>query len=138
MARLTFVAGAFGIIVGFFVYQCGLFLTLDHGGSLVGLGLGSLTEVLVPQFGSAAIAGAIFQIVGAMAAIAGLLGSMSSVVAHPSIVPRPIVAPKKSEPDILSSFVSQLQSLGSQKCKFCGTPIELGATFCPSCQRAQV
>ena len=138
MGRLRFIAGAIGIVVGFFVYQYGLFLALDHAEiSLIGLELTSLAEVLVLPFGSSVEAGATFQIVGAVVAIAGLLTCISWLGSQPTIVPRSIVAPKKSEPDILSSFKSQLSSLGSQKCKFCGAAMELGAVFCPSCQRAQ-
>jgi hypothetical protein len=131
MGRWRFVAGALAIVMGFFVYQYGLFLTLDHAEiSLIGLGLASLTGALVPLFGSAAVAGATLQIAGAIVAITGLLACISWLGSRPKIMPMPIAAPKKSEP------TAQL-SVNVQKCKFCATAMEPGAAFCPSCQRAQ-
>jgi hypothetical protein len=125
MGRLRFVVGALGIVVGFSVYQCGLFLTLNLSGSLT-----ALTMTYVPWIASAEILGAALQLVGGVIAIAGLLlciswiGTQSRVAALPAR-PREAAEPIKQIPD------------SAPRCKFCGAIMESEAAFCPSCQRAQ-
>ena len=122
MGRMRFVVGALGIIVGFSVYQCGLFMMLNLSGSLT-----SLIMSYVPWTTSAETLGAALQFVGGVIAIVGLLvciswiGTQSRAVALPS---------RRSEP------VGQITE-PARKCKFCGAAIEPDAAFCPSCQRAQ-
>jgi len=132
MGRLRFIPGAIGMLAGFFIYQYGLFLELDHlEASLLGLALSSVGTAVVSLFGSSAIAGGVLQLIGGVVAIAGVLACISWLGSQPRILPMPSVARIKSESvTIISANV--------RKCKFCGTPIESDAAFCPSCQRAQV
>lgn len=131
MGRSRFIVGALGIVVGFFVYQYGLFLMFGNlEASLVGLGLSSLSASLAPLFGSLLVAGAILQLIGGVIAIAGLLVCISSLASRQRIVSMPSVAPTRSEP-------APLISANVRKCKFCGTAMESDAVFCPNCQRAQ-
>jgi hypothetical protein len=130
MRRSRFIAGALGIVVGFFVYQYGLFLTLGHlEASLVGLGLSDLTAALLSLFGSPALAGAILQLVGGIIAIAGLLVCISWIGSQRVMLPS-IKAQRTAE------LATQIAD-SSPKCKFCGAPMESGMAFCPSCQRSQ-
>jgi hypothetical protein len=130
MGRSRFIVGALGIVLGFFVYQYGLFLTLgDLEASLVGLGLSGLSSTLLSLFGSLAFAGAILQLVGGMIAIAGLLVCISWIGSQ-SVMASSIRAQRTTE------LVTQVPDSGP-KCRFCGALMESGAAFCPSCQRAQ-
>jgi hypothetical protein len=130
MGRSRFVAGALGIVAGFFVYQCGLFLALDHlEGSLVGLGLSSLSPTLFSLFGSPPIAGAVLQLIGGIVAIAGLLLCISSVGSQPrGKVPPELTAMSRPDTQVAASV---------RKCKYCGAAMEQDAAFCPKCERAQ-
>ena len=130
MGRSRFIFGALGIVVGFFVYQYGLFLTLgDLEASLVGLGLSDLNAALLSLFGSPALTGAILQLIGGIIAIAGLLVCISWIgsqrVVPPSIRELRTIELATQTPD------------SARKCKFCGAVMEPDAAFCPSCQRAQ-
>lgn len=130
MGRSRFIVGALGIVVGFFVYQYGLFLTLgDLQASLVGLGLSDLNAALLSLFGSPALTGAILQLIGGIMAIAGLLVCISWIGSQ-KVMPSSIKGQRTAE---LASEVPET----APKCKFCGAIMEPGMTFCPSCQRAQ-
>ena len=124
MGKMRFAVGALGIIVGFFAYQYGLFLTLKLSDRL-----GSWTMAYVPWIGSVELLGATLQLVGGVIAIAGLLICMSWIgsqrEAEASIRPQRTVELVTQAPD------------SAPRCKFCGAIIESGLTFCPSCQRAQ-
>ena len=129
MGRSRFIVGALGIVVGFFVYQYGLFLTLgDLEASLVGL-LPYLSAALLSLFGSPALAGAILQLIGGIIAIAGLLVCISWIGSQRVMAPS-IRAQRTAE------LVTQTPD-SAPKCKFCGAVMEPDAAFCPSCQRAQ-
>ena len=125
MGRMRFLVGALGIFVGFFVYQDGLFLTLNLSGNLT-----AWTMTYVPWIASAEILGAALQLIGGMIAIVSLLiciswiGAQSSAMALPTR-PRGVTEPVRQIPD------------SAQKCKFCGAVMESDAAFCSSCQRAQ-
>lgn len=125
MGRLRFVVGALEIIVGFFVYECGFFLTLSLSASLTGW-----VMTIVPWAASVEMLGAALQLAGGVIAIMGLLiciswiGSQSKVIVQ-SIKPQRIVELPPPIPD------------SAPRCKFCGAVLESSTTFCPSCQRAQ-
>ena len=130
MGRSRFIVGALGIVVGFFVYQYGLFLTLgDLEASLVGLGLSDLNAALLSMFGSPALTGAILQLIGGIIAIAGLLVCISWIGSQ-RVVPPSIRELRTTE------LVTQTPE-SARKCKFCSAVMEPDAAFCPSCQRAQ-
>jgi len=132
MGRSRFIVGALGIVVGFFVYQYGLFLTLGEAcqeASLVGLGLSDLSGALLSLFGSPALTGAILQLIGGIIAIAGLLVCISWIGSQ-RVMPPSIGAQRTAE------LVTQTPD-SAPKCKFCGALMESGMAFCPSCQRAQ-
>jgi len=130
MGKSRLIAGALGIVLGFFVYQYGLFLTLgDLEASLVGLGLSGLSTALLSLFGSLVLAGATLQLLGGMIAIAGLLVCISWIGSQ-SVMASSIRAERTAE------SVTQAPNSGP-KCRFCGALMESGAAFCPSCQRAQ-
>jgi hypothetical protein len=130
MGRSRFIVGGLAIVVGFFVYQYGLFLTLgDLEASLVGLGLSDLSAALLSLFGSPAITGAILQLIGGVIAITGLLVCISWIGSQ-RVMPPSIRAQGTAE------LVTQVPA-SAPKCKFCGALMESGAAFCPSCQRAQ-
>ena len=124
MGRLRFAAGAFGIIVGFFVYQYGFYLTLKLSPTLF-----AWSVTLIPWIGSSELIGAVFQLVGGVLAIAGLLFCITWI------------GSQSREKRVTAGFVppSQRESqiLASRKCKFCGAAIESDAVFCPKCERAQ-
>jgi hypothetical protein len=130
MGRSRFIVGAVGIVVGFFVYQYGLFLTLgDLEASLVGLGLSDLSAALLSLFGSPALAGAILQLIGGIIAIAGLLVCISWIGSQRAM-------PSSTRAQRTAELVTQTKD-SAPKCKFCGAVMEPDAVFCPSCQRAQ-
>jgi hypothetical protein len=130
MGRPRFIAGALGIVVGFFLYQYGLFLTLGNlEASLVGLGLSDLSATLFSLFGSLPLAGAILQLVGGISAIAGLLVCISWIGSQ-RVMPPSTRAQRTAE---LATKIADSAS----KCKFCGALMESGMAFCPSCQRSQ-
>jgi hypothetical protein len=125
MVRMRFLVGALGIVVGFFVYQDGLFLTLNLSGSLT-----AWTMTYVPWIASAEILGAALQLIGGLIAIVGLLICISWIGTQS----RAVTLPTRARGDAES--VKQIPDL-AQKCKFCGAAMEPDAAFCPSCQRAQ-
>jgi hypothetical protein len=125
MGRMRFVVGALGIVAGFFVYQCGLFLTLNLSSSLT-----DWTMTYVPWIASAEILGAALQLIGGMIAIAGLLTCISWIGTQS----RAALLPTRSRG--ASESVTQIPD-SAPKCKFCGAVMESDAAFCPSCQRAQ-
>ena len=130
MGRSRFILGALGIVVGFFVYQYGLFLTLgDLEASLVGLGLSDLNAALLSLFGSPALTAAILQLIGGIIAIAGLLVCISWIGSQR-------VEPPSNRERRTTELVTQTPD-SARKCKFCGAVMEPDAAFCPSCQRAQ-
>ena len=129
MGRSRFIVGALGIVVGFFVYQYGLFLTLgDLEASLVGL-LPYLSAALLSLFGSPALGGAILQLIGGIVAIAGLLVCISWIGSQRVMTP-------STRAQRTAELVTQTPD-SAPKCKFCGAVMEPDAAFCPSCQRAQ-
>ena len=125
MGRLRFVAGAFGIVLGFSVYQYGFFLTLGLSDSLA-----SWTMSYVPWMGAVAIMGAALQLIGGMIAVGGLLICISWIGTQSRAVLLPTRSRGASEP------VTQIPD-SAPRCKFCGAVMESDAAFCPSCQRAQ-
>jgi hypothetical protein len=125
MGKLRFVLGALGIILGFFVYQYGFFLTLKLSDSLA-----SWTMTYVPWIRSVAILGAVLQLFGGVIAIAGLLICISWVGSQPGATLSTVGRRSAAE------SVAQIPDSAS-KCRFCGAVMESGAVFCPSCQRAQ-
>lgn len=126
MGRLRFIAGAFGIIAGFFVYQYGLFLTLNLSPDL-----SEWTLRLLPWMGSVAVMGAALQLAGGVLVIAGLLFCIVWVGSQSSLKLASRELPRRSESD--------MQTVASaRKCKFCEATMEPDSTFCPKCQRAQV
>jgi hypothetical protein len=122
---MRFVVGALGIVLGFFVYQDGLFLMLNLSGNLT-----AWTMTYVPWIAPVEILGAALQLIGGVIAIVGLLiciswvGTQSRAVTLPTR-PRGDAGSVKLIPDF------------APKCKFCGAVMEPDAAFCPSCQRAQ-
>jgi len=106
-------------------------LTLDHSeGSLLGVGLPSLSAILVPLLGSTSAAGAILQLVGSIIAIAGFLVCISYLGTQRAKL-APVVSGKPAGSSLTQMFDTR------PKCKFCGAVMESGAAFCPSCQRSQ-
>lgn len=126
LGRLTFIAGALGIIAGFFVYEYGFFLTLDLSPSL-----SAWTMTLVPWLGSRTIMGAALQLAGGVLAIAGLLSCVAWVGSQSRGKLLPSQLPRTSEPDAQAA-------ISVRRCKFCQAVMESDAAFCPQCQRAQV
>ncbi len=128
MGRFRFVAGALGIIAGFFVYQYGFLLILNLSQSL-----SDWSMTLFPWLGllEVRVMGAVLQLVGGVIAIVGLLVCISWVGSQPRGKLLPSGLPGTSEPE--ARIVVPLQ-----KCRFCGADIEPDAAFCPKCQRAQV
>jgi hypothetical protein len=125
MGRLRFVVGALGIILGFFVYQYGFFLTLKLSDSLA-----SWTITYVPWIESVAVLGAALQLVGGAIAIVGLLICISWIGSQSKSALLSVMSRRPAE--------SAMQVIDSRpRCKYCGAIMESGAAFCPSCQRAQ-
>jgi hypothetical protein len=124
MGKMRFAVGALGIILGFFVYQYGFFLTLKLSDSLA-----SWTMSYVPWIGSVPVLGAALQLIGGVIAIVGLLICISWIGSQR--VSLPSIRPQRT-----GELVSQVPD-SAPKCKFCGAILESGMTFCPSCQRAQ-
>ncbi len=130
MGRSRFIVGALGIVVGFFVYQWGLFLALgDLQASLFGLGLSDLNTGLLSLVGSPALTGAILQLIGGIIAIASLLVCISWIGSQ-KVMPPSIRTQRTAE------LVTEVPD-SAAKCKFCGALMESGVAFCPSCQRSQ-
>jgi len=126
LGRLRFIAGALGIVAGFFVYEYGFFLTLDLSPSLSGW-----TMTLVPWIASRAIAGATLQLAGGVLAIAGLLSCVAWVGSQSRGKLLPSQLPRTPQPDTQAA-------ISVRRCRFCQSVIESDAAFCPQCQRAQV
>ena len=126
LGRLTFIAGALGIIAGFFVYEYGFFLTLDLSPSLSGW-----TMAVVPWLASRAVAGAALQLAGGVLAIAGLLSCVAWVGSQSRGKLLPSQLPRTPQPDTQAA-------ISVRRCRFCQSVIESDAAFCPQCQRAQV
>ena len=122
---MRFVVGALGIVVGFFVYQCGLFLTLNLSRSLT-----DWSMTYVPWIASVEITGAALQLIGGMIAVGGLLICISWIGTQSRAVLLPTRSRGASEP------VTQIPD-SAPRCKFCGAVMESDAAFCSSCQRAQ-
>jgi hypothetical protein len=124
MGKTRFAVGALGIILGFFVYQYGFFLTLKLSDSLA-----SWTMTYVSWIESVEVLGAALQLTGGAIAILGLLICISWVssqkAASPSIGPQRTAESATKVPD------------SAPRCKFCGATMESGTAFCPSCKRAQ-
>ena len=125
MGRLRFVVGALGIILGFFTYQYGFFLTLG----LPPQSLASWTMAFVPWIGSVDVLGAALQLVGGTIAILGLLVCISWIGTQMVALP-----PTRSQRT--AELVTQVPET-APKCKFCGAILKSDMAFCPSCQRAQ-
>jgi len=128
VGRLRFIAGAFAIVLGFFVYEYGFFLTFFQSQ------LESLSNWTMNLIGLASVDikffGALLQLIGGAIAIAGLLICISWIGSQSAA--RIIqVSPQRT-----AESVTQVQDTGP-RCKFCGAAMEYDAAFCPSCQRAQ-
>jgi len=124
MGRMRFAVGALGIVLGFFVYQYGFFLTLKLSDSLA-----SWTMTYVPWIGSVPVLGAALQLTGGVIAIVGLLICILWIGSQRVTLP-------STKPQRTAELVTQVPD-SAPKCKFCGAILESGMTFCPSCQRAQ-
>ena len=125
MGRLRLVAGAFGIVLGFAVYQYGLFMMLNLSPILF-----TWSSALVPWIVSREVLGATFQVIGGALAIVGLLFCIAWIGSQ-------------SRARSLAAVPAQAAKAGAQptmlqrKCKFCGATMEPAAAFCPKCERAQ-
>lgn len=126
MGRLRFITGALGIIVGFFVYEYGFFLTLDLYPSL-----SSWSVALLPWVVSSVVFGALLQLTGGVLAIVGLLLCIAWIGSQSMRKTMMSRLPRTSEPD------TQVP-LSVRRCKFCEATMESDSVFCPQCQRAQV
>ncbi len=125
MGRLRFVLGALGIMLGFSIYQCGFFMTLNLSPVLF-----AWSQALVPWIGTQEAMGAAFQLIGGALAILGLLSCISWVGSQSRV--------KALRAISQSTLQSSVQpSLPQRRCKFCGASMEPDATFCPKCERAQ-
>jgi hypothetical protein len=125
MARVRFITGAFEMVLGFFVYEYGLFLTLNLWPSLSGWTLGFLPWMLsVPAMGAA------LQLIGGVLSIIGLLSCIVWVGSQPR---------EKRAPGGLREASAQEVRLAppARLCRFCGTAMGSETAFCPKCQRAQ-
>jgi len=125
MARLRLITGAFEMVLGFFVYEYGLFLTLNLWPSLSGWTLGFL-----PWMVSVPVMGAFFQLIGGVLGIIGLLSCIVWIGSQPREKPTPTGFRPASGPNVRPSSSGTL-------CKFCGAAMEPDQAFCPKCQRAQ-
>jgi len=125
MGRLRFVTGAFGIVVGFLVYEYGLFLTLNLWPSL-----SSETLSFVPWIGSVAVMGALLQLIGGMLGITGLLSCIAWVGSQPKEKSKASGFRRTPEVDVLPVPTGP-------RCKFCGAVMESDSVFCPKCERSQ-
>jgi len=125
MVRLRFITGAFEMILGFFVYEYGLFLTLNLWPSLSGWSLG-----FVPWMVSVPVMGAFFQLIGGVLSIIGLLSCIAWVGSQPREKLAPTGFRRVSEPNVHPPS-------SGRRCKFCGAPLESDQVFCPKCERAQ-
>jgi hypothetical protein len=137
MVSLRFIAGASGIVVGFFIYQYGFFMTLN-----LSQGLFEWIVSEVPWIGSSMeVVGGMLQLLGMVLAVAGLLLCISWVRSQArekaalGIIARTSqalaqLAPRTSQPKI--------EAVAARRtCKFCGAAMGLDAVFCPKCDRAQ-
>ena len=124
MGKTRFAVGALGIILGFFVYQYGFFLTLRLSDSLA-----SWTTTYISWTGSVEVLGAALQLTGGAIAILGLLICISWVGSQRAVLPF-------TRPQGTAESATRVPD-SAPRCKFCGAIMESGAAFCPSCKRAQ-
>ncbi len=125
MGRLRFATGALGIILGFFVYQYGFFLTLNLSQTL-----SDWSSALIAYPVSLEVLGAALQLVGGVIAICGLLLCISWIGSQVGGKPVPSVVLRTAQP-----LVQPASSV--RRCKFCNAVMDPNVAFCPRCQRAQ-
>jgi hypothetical protein len=125
MGKLRFVLGALEIVLGFLLYQCGLYLMLNLSPTLL-----DFVRTFIPWIGSSELLGATLQALGGIFAIAGLLSCIAWVASESRSAMR-VASP-------IVSLVADAETPSKMdKCKFCGTSMKTGAVFCPACGRAQ-
>lgn len=125
MGRLRLAAGALGIVLGFALYQYGLFMMLNLSPILF-----AWSSALVPWIVSREVLGATFQVVGGALAIVGLLSCIAWIGSQSRARSQPAVAAQAAKADVQSALLQR-------KCRFCGAAMKPEAAFCPTCERAQ-
>jgi len=125
VGRLRLAAGALGIVLGFALYQYGLFMMLNLSPILF-----TWSSALVPWIVSREVLGATFQVVGGALAIVGLLSCIAWIGSQSRARSQPAVPAQAAKVDVQSALLQR-------KCKFCGGTMKLEAAFCPKCERAQ-
>ncbi|MGA3298299.1 MAG: hypothetical protein ABSD41_12725, partial [Candidatus Bathyarchaeia archaeon] len=98
--------------------------------------LGDMSRRLIPLDWAISFRASIFQLLGGLIAVTGFILCISPNPPAPLPPPSPptIIIQKVSEP-AAPAITSETPSV--PKCKFCGSPMQTGDAFCPSCKRSQ-
>lgn len=126
MRRSIFLVGSAMLVIGFILYQFGFSAEL-HQATLLGRWLDEVARPATSWGLSPEEVAVILQFIGGLLAVFGLIVCFAGVARLDKIrFQSRSVEPQKTEPK------------GTVKnCRFCGTEIEEGSTFCPSCNKSQ-
>jgi hypothetical protein len=121
MRRTVFFLGSIMLVVGFILYQFGLSSEL-HQTTLLRSWLADLSKPLISRGISLDAITILFEFGGGLLVIFGLIVCFAGA-ARPNQIMHPT---RRAEPTRATS-----------KCRFCGAEIQVGSSFCPSCNKSQ-
>lgn len=141
--------GSIESILGIIILGFGMLMTL-HQPTIVNYFSGMISDISLIELTGVLIglAGAILTVTGLTTSVSGVIGvklaterGYLNTVLVPSIqekVAGTVATQMQSMEQKMESLTVQVnESTQSKKCKFCGTKLTEGTSFCPSCGKSQ-
>lgn len=142
MEKKSLSYGIFLLILGFIIYEFGLFMTLHQISSLVAY----ITNI-IPDTSTIELIGILLQFAGGTLIIAGFVSSISNIVStnlenyRRNLADEILSRLEQKMTNIMTSLTTQnVGSLAPQEtrsCRFCGAKLGNEDLFCPSCGKSQ-
>ncbi|MGA3109526.1 MAG: hypothetical protein ABSD99_08810 [Candidatus Bathyarchaeia archaeon] len=132
MATLRkFITGSVLLYAGFMLFFLGFSIT-----NISNLFLDDMSRWLIPLGWAISLRASIFELLGGIIAVTGFILCISPNEPAPIPPPPPPTIIIQKVPERAAPTTAN-ETSAVPKCKFCGSSMQTGALFCPSCQKSQ-